>query len=238
MSFVAPLLAADWGTVIWIIAVILFFVVPAIGQALGKLFGQQKPAPPRRVGGAPVPQRAQPIPQRAQPAPQRAQPAPQRAQQPAARGLDDEISEFLRRAARGQAGQAQQPGRPRPAAPPPRPARKPEPVLEAEVVEEVGARPVGARLDTKEFASRSAKLGGEVVGAERQFEQHLQEAFDHKLGDLGGKQPKAKAPAQAEPAPMPPAAAAGFAALLGSAEDIRQAIVLNEILTRPVDRWQ
>jgi hypothetical protein len=70
--------------------------------------------------------------------------------------------------------------------------------------------------------------------------------FDHNLSQLESvagetaAPPVAAEPAElAEPtiADIPITSAAGLAALLASTESVRQAIVLNEILHRPEERW-
>jgi len=119
----------------------------------------------------------------------------------------------------------------------------------AEVVDnDPGARPVGGHveatvakdLDTSVFRQRAKQLGEQTRQAKQEAEKRLQKKFDHKLGKLDSqKQPRAKPveKPQAAVAVIPATSAAGFAAMLRNADNVRQAIILNEILARPVDRW-
>jgi hypothetical protein len=121
--------------------------------------------------------------------------------------------------------------------------------IQAEVVRE---RPVGGAvnehvskyLDEKEFDQRASKLGGDVAAADSIFEQHLKEKFGHGLSQLAGKPGETAAP----PTPQSTgffedevpvmAAGTGLAVLLNNIDNLRQAIVVNEILQRPIDRWK
>ena len=229
MTTFEPLWAGveDW---IGIIVFILFIVIPAIGQIISSM---SKDKPAKRVGG-------------------------NRPQQP--RGarveMEDEIGAFLREAAQrkgeqGPAVRGQQPGVRKPQQPPQRPRRSQVEAVEAVIVEEpaVGGRverEVQQHLDPSKFAKSSAELGGRVSQADQEVEQHLRQKFS---GDVSRLQRQRGETAEA-PTPvvkvseledavdgMPKTAAAGLAALFANAQNIRQAIVINEILQRPEDRW-
>jgi len=83
--------------------------------------------------------------------------------------------------------------------------------------------------------------------ADNQFDRHLHQAFDHKLGRLGPSVVEAPPPPPTvEPSPdlsgataveIPPTFAAGLAAMLSDTDSVRQAIVLSEIIHRPEQRW-
>ncbi len=221
-GYATVLLAQGLDDLIWVILVILFIVVPAIGQIIAKI--NKAPGPP--AGG------------------------PKGAPRQAAgnKGINDEIGDFLRRAARGlgqQVKQAQQqmqqPQQPRqPIARPAAAEVVRERSIEAQVLGGGHRETVQAEIDTGQFTRRAAKLGGKVVRSEKQLDKHLHQVFNHELGDLAKTPPKTagqRLTKQQQPVAMPPTAAAGFAALLGSAENIRRAIVINEILTRPENRW-
>ena len=73
------------------------------------------------------------------------------------------------------------------------------------------------------------------------MEQHLKQVFEHRLGSLARQ-------ASDDPnAPYdigsptgradPQASAKALAGLLANQQDIRRAILLKEILERPIDRW-
>jgi hypothetical protein len=88
---------------------------------------------------------------------------------------------------------------------------------------------------TRQFSEEVSHLGERVKQADEQFDIQLQQKFDHELSSLAER----RAPqTQAEAAVAPvPSQAAQIAALLASTDGVRQAIVLNEILRRPEDRW-
>lgn len=134
----------------------------------------------------------------------------------------------------------------------PRPKEKPRPtVIEAESVEGpslTGPRPTGAgvsqhvdqHLDEREFTQRAQQLshlkqsGGELA-------EHVKHTFEHRVGTLAATAaaPAAAAPA-ADSAPDDRSAvpsAAELAALLSRPRDVRTAILLNELLRRPEERW-
>jgi len=113
--------------------------------------------------------------------------------------------------------------------PPPKPApRQPHESVAQHVAHQVSAA-------TQEFREEVADLGQRVKRADEQFDEQLHQKFDHTLGSLadraavgtGGKQ-------QLDKATTP---AAQIAAMLTSPEGVRQAVLLNEILRRPTDRW-
>ena len=149
--------------------------------------------------------------------------------------IQEQIDEFLRRAAR-RGGQPV--------------VEKPLPV---EVLAEEDA-PVGGRvgqqvqkyMDTSDFRRRSEALGGEVAQSDQQFTQKVGQAFSGQVGRLASRPGEAAQPmevVEAE-ASMPeylsrptldalPIAGSGLAELLGSPENIVQAVMMAEILRRP-----
>jgi hypothetical protein len=213
MNLPLPPLLADVGEVIGIVIVLLIFVVPTIAQMLAKMQPPQRPpgGGPRKV------------------APPGSDPS-----------VQSEIDEFLRRV-------SERRGRTRAT---PAPPRRPETPVQAELVqpppadEPVGAgvgKQVATYLDTEEFSRRTAQLGSDVVQADADVNQRLKQDFGHDVSQLAKKPGEAAAPSVADETAAAPAAAvgamAGLLTLLGDPEGIRQAIVLNEILQRPEDRW-
>jgi len=212
-----PLWAFDVDNIIGIVVVILFIIVPAIGQLL-------KAAKPKQPPGQ-----------------GRARAAPR----PAAGEIEGEIGDFLRRAAQARPAQ----GGPRA----PRPARPVVPPLVADAVHEqpVEAEIVGehrreleSTISTDQFDQRTSRLGGEVVREEKQLREQVHGTFDREVSELSKRSSKptgSRRKSRSKPrqsAALPETAAAGLAALLSNADSIRQAIVVNEILTRPEDRWE
>jgi len=150
--------------------------------------------------------------------------------------IQEQIDEFLRRAAQRRGGQ--------PAAAEPEPAETP-----AEEDAPVGGR-VGQQaqkyLDTSDFRRRSEELGGEIAQADQQFTQHVGQAFSGEVGRLASRPGEAAQPvevAEVEAAGPEylsrptldalPEAGSGLADLLGSPANIAQAVIMAEILRRP-----
>lgn len=88
---------------------------------------------------------------------------------------------------------------------------------------------------TQAFQKEVADLGSRVKQADEQFDVQLHQKFDHELGRLGERSAAAAAPPAAPVETKSPAAQ--IAAMLASPDGVRQAVVLNEILNRPTDRW-
>ena len=95
------------------------------------------------------------------------------------------------------------------------------------------AERVGTASET--FQKEVADLGSRVKQADAQFDVQLHQKFDHELSRFGDKSAAATSPPTAPVETKSPAAQ--IAALLASADGVRQAVVLNEILNRPTDRW-
>ena len=228
MSDFSPLLAFDIQEWLPVVIFIIIAIISVLGNILNKGGKKQQPG-----GRGPRPVR----------------PAPQ-GQKPAAEQLVDEIGDFLRKAAnqgRGQQGRGQQArgqlGQPRPVA---GGRRKPARVEAARVevaraapveVQAVSEVPTGSgverhvreHLEEEKLTRLTSRLGSEVSQADEKADQRRHEVFDHDVSPLAKRSKKTTE--------LPSTAAAGFAALFSNAENIRQAIIINEILTRPVDRW-
>ncbi len=150
--------------------------------------------------------------------------------------VEDEVGEFLRRAAqqRGARDPVAPPAGPPPK--PPRPARKPLDRDErradtARAESETSARApelaptIGSRL------SQRSVQAVEVKQAEAAMESHLAEAFSHQVGTLGGE----RHPLDTDEAVSSPTT--DVAAMLRDPRSIRDAIIVSEILRRPEERW-
>jgi hypothetical protein len=199
-------------------------------------------------------------------APQRPPVLPQQPQMQAPdarpKTVKEEIDEFLHRAAQKKQTSSRsplpatvvqklEPDRPaRRISQPSAPLAQHDAPIEAEVVR---GRPVGGAvsahvnkyLDEKEFTQRANKMGGDVAAADSKIEQHLKEKFGHGISQLASKPGEtAAAPISAstgffeDEVPVMAAAGTGLAVLLNNVDNLRQAIVLNEILQRPIDRWK
>jgi hypothetical protein len=243
--------ALDAETIIkWAVIVLILFG-SAIGKIIASMRGQQRPAGPQ-LPPAPPPRQPQIQPQ-------------MQAQVARPKSVKDEIDDFLRRAAQKKQSQTGSGGTPARSAFEPRqspdaPTRRlsqpsvslsqrQEPI-KAEVVRE---RPVGGAiseqvnkyLDEKEFDQRASKLGGNVAAADSKIEQHLKEKFGHGISELASKTGVTAAPPTPkstgffeDDVPVMAAAGTGLAVLFNNIDNLRQAIVINEILQRPGDRWK
>jgi hypothetical protein len=85
---------------------------------------------------------------------------------------------------------------------------------------------------TQSLAEKTAQLGQRIVAEDQQFDVQLKAKFDHTVGTLAGSAVPA---AQATPPSDTPAAQ--IATLLANPGGIRQAVLVNEILRRPSERW-
>ncbi|HQU42188.1 MAG TPA: hypothetical protein PK867_05225 [Pirellulales bacterium] len=214
-----PILLADialWIKVVGGVIVALIYLVNYAAQAAGK--GQKRP--PMRPEARPDP---------------RARPRPAGRQE-----VQDEVAEFLKRAAEKRTA-----GRPAEQPPPPqrralpRSAGAPTPeIVEARAVEEMPSNrwpePVQSHVDTHQLSDRAEQLAHADRG-DAAFQAHMQ-LFDHQVGRIHeAAQPtsetQAGGPGQAAGTPLSDV----FARLLADPQNLRQVIVLNEIMERP--RW-
>jgi hypothetical protein len=189
---------------------------------------------------------------------------------PVAQGApNDEIEEFLRRAAQQRKEgprPKEQPSRPQPGARrpfPPREQRPPAPKqaqrvtqpqmpvrrlvdrpaeAELEVVNpsqssESLSDQVARRFSTDEFAARAAHLTDDIARADVERELHLKKMFGHQVGNLQTEKPLPSDEKMTSTAPSVVGQAAGGLGGLLHGDSLRYAIILNEILGRPEDRW-
>jgi hypothetical protein len=221
------------------------------------IVGQVKEA--KKPGGQP---RAAPRPQA--PQAQRARPVgPAAGQQ--ADPLRDQVEEFLRRAGKEQpANQARPAQRPAPARTPEiqlipvdeparaerrplsepfRPMKQPataksQPSAAPRHRPQVAAEP--SRVSVADIAAgprslsrHASQLGQRIVADDEQFDVQLKAKFDHNVGTLAA----GRTESTIDTVTTRDSPAAQIAAMLASPEGVRQAMVLNEILRRPSDRW-
>ncbi len=217
MNTFSPLLAAgpDIETIIKILIALLIFVIPAVGQLLAKMKSMQPPA--------------EPVPA-----------------QPVRADVANEIDDFMRRAGQHRGT--------RPATPPSAPPVKAAVVQPVPAQAVVEPQPIGGQLsehvrkylDEQEFRRHSEQLGGEVAQTDRQIDQHLHQVFDHHVSKLEEVTSESAAPPTIDQQPeavdvsdaAPMAFVAGLVGLVTNPESLRQAVILNEILHRPEERWE
>ena len=224
MNMLVALLAAADAEVFKVVALVVFAVLVGIVKFLAML--QQRNVP---KGGPRPPQPPQPVPKDAA----------------------DEIDDFLRRAAQQRTVQQR-------AVQPVQPIRLQavKPAAQQPVVAQVvAAAPVGGQvtdhvtkyLDTGDFTRRGDQLGEEVVAqVDREIDQHLHQVFDHSLSQIAATPGETAAAPEAvgvmelpesSATEIPSTFATDLAALLNNPDSIRHAIVLNEIIHRPEERW-
>lgn len=162
-----------------------------------------------------------------------------RPDRPRTKPLDDEIGEFLRRAGQQRRGSPPAPQPSPTQAPRPNPPfRRPETVVQAEVVRQPSGGEVSehvrTQLDTSEFSRREEHLADDVTQADEKRDERLRGVFDHRLGQFASSSPDASSAASGESVSM---GADALIALLTTPQTVRQAIIINEILQRPEQRW-
>jgi hypothetical protein len=101
------------------------------------------------------------------------------------------------------------------------------------------AEHVKSYLDASEFKRRTASLADDIAEADEKRVEHRQEVFGHQVGQLAAAEPAAVSPkaALAEASSAGSVPALDLAAILARPENLRQAILLQEILQRPEHRW-
>ena len=161
--------------------------------------------------------------------------------------LNAEIEQFLKRAGDRPGERARREPALTPPKAPPRTLAKPFPreqPLEAETVERRDFSSVGASVEkhlaNRGFTQRAEHLADDIVRADQEMEQHLQKAFNRRLGTLGDTAEASSSPVtDVEPETSTPRSPAAdtLGSLLSNPQNIKQAVILNEILQRPEHRW-
>jgi hypothetical protein len=90
-----------------------------------------------------------------------------------------------------------------------------------------------AAARTKSMAQHASSLGQRIIAEDQQFDVQLKAKFDHAVGTLASN-----TVSETELVPVArETPASQIAAMLANPDGVRQAIVLNEVLRRPTDRW-
>ncbi len=84
------------------------------------------------------------------------------------------------------------------------------------------------------LAAQASKLGQRIAAEDQQFDTKIKSKFDHTIGTLSGSEDSSTTEPTQPPVETP---AAQLAAMLANPGGIRQAVLVNEILRRPSDRW-
>jgi hypothetical protein len=111
-----------------------------------------------------------------------------------------------------------------------RPARRPVTPRKRKSLAEKADERAAARANT--MTQQASSLGRRIIAEDQQFDQQLKAKFDHTVGTLASEAADVALVPVTQDTP-----AAQIAAMLANPEGVRQAIVLNEIMQRPTDRW-
>jgi predicted flap endonuclease-1-like 5' DNA nuclease len=219
-------------------------IVIAVILLIGRLISSMKSTtpPPRNKQPRRPPETAE----RSLRPPQK-QPAPQA---PGQSQLNAEIEQFLKRA--GDRPSREPALTPQPKTTQPKTPKRTSPKsltreqpLDAEPVERRDFTSVGASVEkhlaNRGFTQRAEHLADDIVRADQEMEQHMQKAFGRRVGTLGDETAKTSSTpvTDVEPvsaAPRSPAADT-LGNLLSNPQNVKQAVILNEILQRPEHRW-
>jgi hypothetical protein len=158
--------------------------------------------------------------------------------------VPDEVAEFLKRAAEKRTATAQaepRPGQPRRVADSPAGLPSAE-IVEARAIEELPSgrwpNPMQPHLESSDLAERSGHSAS-ADRADAAFHAHMQ-VFEHQVGrfhESAANASPGETHSDAAPQTINAPPNEVFAALLSDPQSLRQAIILNEIIERPVERW-
>ena len=249
MNVLVPILA-DIGEVIGFVVFAVIMLLSAAGKWMNKAReAQQKGAGPRQVGpGQPRrPPQQGPLASEIEDFVRKA--AQRRAGGGAQPGQQPQAGQVPR------AGQPQQMA-PRRPAPPPMVARSApevpvevellEPVVEVESVAEHVRGHVGRHTGDETLGKVASRhISSRVELADDKLEARVRDVFDHELGSLRstlgesalGAEVREDETPEDRSGSLPSTAAAGLVAMFAEPGNIRQAILINEILQRPEHRW-
>ena len=105
----------------------------------------------------------------------------------------------------------------------------------AELGDDVGRHVAQHLRGDQEIAEHTRQLGAEVDQADDKLESRLHSVFDHQLGQL--KKTATDTAATAHVKGLPDVSLGEIRSMLRSPGSIRDAIVMAEILHRPIERW-
>ena len=259
LALVQPLLAVDFMQVA-IPLVVMFLAVMKF------LFDANKKAGAQREDGPAMPQQPQPQPAMQKPVPAGGQQAdqlrtqveeflrragrppqggqPQQPQHPRQPRPASEIDVLLDDASRSPArrsfaesirsSESRQPptAKPSVANADKRPARRSVVPKQRETLAERAVVREATRLS--KLPKQPPHLGQRIIEDDEQFDIQLKAKFAHTVGTLAESGSQPQSPGAAPPRDTP---AAQIAAMLANPDGVRQAVIINEILHRPSDRW-
>jgi hypothetical protein len=114
-------------------------------------------------------------------------------------------------------------------------------IVEAEPLREDVMGHVAESMDTSDVTQRAeqlsrhaSQLGAQVGQADEKLEGRLHEKFDHDIGKIHDESVTGAGQGGQEGVAL---SASDIVGMLSNPKSISQAVVLNEILQRPIDRW-
>jgi hypothetical protein len=111
---------------------------------------------------------------------------------------------------------------------------KPSSIANRETVAEHVSQHISSAA--RSIGDQATQLGRRIAEEDRQFDVQLKAKFDREVGTLAARRESEPTPTSADTRDTS-SPAEQLAALLANPEGIRQAIVMNEILRRPSERW-
>jgi hypothetical protein len=90
---------------------------------------------------------------------------------------------------------------------------------------------------TRALGQQASQLGQRIVQEDAQFDVQLKAKFDHEVGRLTSKERVTDTPSSSPVNTDASSPAALLAAALASPVGVRQAVLMNEVLRRPSERW-
>lgn len=253
MLFVADI-AELLGSIVGLFALVMWVIKQIVdaNRKAGPPPGQQ-PAAPRPQPRPQQPVRANPADQQADPLrnqveeflrrsgrlPQANRPAPQANRGRPSRTNEIEVlvgeSDMQReRPPLAKPLQSSQPAAGSPSLRGPQPAARPVEATRRQSVAEHVAATIAEH--SREVGEQASRLGQRIIVDDQQFDEQLKAKFEHTVGTLTGSA-VVEAELAAAAANRAATPAAQIAALLSNPEGVRQAIVVNEILRPPMERW-
>ena len=236
----APLLAADvWGWIVPVVVIAIYVISHLWNLIQGQQPQQQRPNQQRPN------QQRRPLGQQGE------RPLPGQPQQPPVAEqahLNTEIEQFLKRANERREQKSRR-ATERSDAPTGPIQRRPQPTVAVDVEQPVErtdfnsvSSSVERHLGARSFEKRDELLAEDIDQADEEMELHLQQTFGHRVGTFDTAPSRdAEDPQRINLRPSltddHPAAALALAGLLVNQASLRQAVLLKEILERPVDRW-
>lgn len=171
---------------------------------------------------------------------QQQQPPQRRKQPPRIEVFDDESGFDVPQRPKQSHRKRQPPAKTQPPTPPqPKPLAPLRPSDQGIERGETVAQHVAQHLSHQDdFVRRASQLGEDLAQTDERLEARLHEKFDHGLGNLAARREAREAADLVEAGITgTPTAAENLLEMLSTPQGVQQAIIMNEILNRPADRW-